>query len=116
MKKITVIFDQYKSCIDTIWQNSFDDDLILEALQGLQQIWSKNTIARSFVLVDYGSVSLVLNLAASENKRVVLKTVEALLALLKGDECTDMLVKFGAIQILKECSLSKSLDIKKISL
>ena len=66
--------------------------------------------------MDYGSVGLVLSLTNSESNRVVLRAVEVILALLKGEECCDMSIKLGAVSILKQSLMSKSLDIKKISL
>jgi hypothetical protein len=66
--------------------------------------------------LDYGSVGLVLSLTNSESNRVVLRAVEATLALLKGEECCDMSIKLGAVSILKQSLMSKSIDIKKNSL
>jgi hypothetical protein len=66
--------------------------------------------------LDYGSVGLVLNLTNSESNRVVLRAVEAILGLLKGEECCDITIKLGAVSILKQSLMSKSLDIRKTSL
>lgn len=90
--------------------------MIEQALNTLKRIWTKHGLARSFVQLDYGSVALVLNLTNSENSRVVLRALEAILALLKGEECCDMLVKLGAVEILKPSMMSKYHEIKKTSL
>jgi len=66
--------------------------------------------------LDYGCVSLVLNLTNSESNRVVLRAVEAILALLKGEECCDITIKLGAVQILKQSIMSKYHETKKTSL
>jgi hypothetical protein len=73
-------------------------------------------MSRIFAQVDYGNVGIILDCLNFENKRVVLRTVEALHALLKSPDCADMCVRYGAVPALSACSKGRALDIKLVSL
>ena len=73
-------------------------------------------MARIFAQVDYGNVALIIDQLRAENKRVVLKAVEALHALLRSDDCADICVRYGAVPALSACSRGRALDIKLVSL
>jgi len=100
MQETARIYTQYKNAIDTIRQNEFDDDLIEQALTQLQKIWKANQMGRNFCLVDYGIAEVILSQLGAENKRVVMRTVEAVFALIKNDDCADMCIRYGAVPLL----------------
>lgn len=73
-------------------------------------------MARNFAQVDIGNVELILSLMGSENKKVVFRAVETILALLKNEECIDFCVRYGAISALSQCVRGRDVDIKRVSL
>lgn len=104
-KKYSTAFNFHQEAINTLKNNTFDDELLEKALQDLNKVWHKVPVTKSFFITSYGNIDIMIQCLKNLDENVMLGACQCMLTLLNKEEgAQDLFIRHKGIQILKTCS------------